>query len=124
MSQSPIELKGSNFTLSVVHLHNDQPKIILQALQEKVEQAPDFLKNAPVVINISALPAGADLKALHHAIDSAGFRVVGISGCRDEQQRRAVIKAALPLLNEGKKQKASAQENKPTESTVKKNPHN
>ncbi|MGV7961082.1 septum site-determining protein MinC [Photorhabdus tasmaniensis] len=120
MSQSPIELKGSNFTLSVVHLHNDQPEIILQALQEKVEQAPDFLKNAPVVINISALPAGADLKALHHAIDSAGFRVVGISGCRDEQQRRAVIKAGLPLLNEGKKQKASAQENKPTEPIVKK----
>ncbi|NHB87294.1 septum site-determining protein MinC [Photorhabdus tasmaniensis] len=121
MSQSPIELKGSNFTLSVVHLHNDQPEIILQALQEKVEQAPDFLKNAPVVINISALPTGADLKALHHAIDSAGFRVVGISGCRDEQQRRAVIKAGLPLLNEGKKQKASAQENKPTEPIVKKN---
>ncbi|NHB91066.1 septum site-determining protein MinC [Photorhabdus cinerea] len=120
MSQSPIELKGSNFTLSVVHLYNDQPEIILQALQEKVEQAPDFLKNAPVVINISALPAEADLKALHHAIDSAGFRIVGISGCRDEKQRRAAIKASLPLLNEGKKQKVSVQENKPAEPTAKK----
>ncbi|KMW74776.1 septum formation inhibitor [Photorhabdus luminescens subsp. luminescens] len=120
MSQSPIELKGSNFTLSVVHLHSDQPEIILQALQEKVEQAPDFLKNAPVVINISALPADADLKALHHAIDSAGFRIVGISGCRDEQQRRAVIKASLPLLSEGKKQKVSATENKPAEPEIKK----
>ncbi|RAX09768.1 septum site-determining protein MinC [Photorhabdus bodei] len=120
MSQSPIELKGSNFTLSVVHLHNDQPEIILQALQEKVEQAPDFLKNAPVVINISALPASADLKALHYAIDSAGFRIVGISGCRDEQQRRAVIKASLPLLSEGKKQKTSAKEDKPVEPAIKK----
>ncbi|MCC8373938.1 MULTISPECIES: septum site-determining protein MinC [Photorhabdus] len=120
MSQSPIELKGSNFTLSVVHLHNDQPEIILQALQEKVEQAPDFLKNAPVVINISALPASADLKALHYAIDSAGFRIVGISGCRDEQQRRAVIKASLPLLSEGKKQKTSAKEDKPAEPAIKK----
>ncbi|AWK41927.1 septum site-determining protein MinC [Photorhabdus laumondii subsp. laumondii] len=120
MSQSPIELKGSNFTLSVVHLHNDQPEIILQALQEKVEQAPDFLKNAPVVINISALPADADLKALHHAIDSAGFRIVGMSGCRDEQQRRAVIKASLPLLSEGKKQKTSAKEDKPAEPAIKK----
>ncbi|EYU17033.1 septum site-determining protein MinC [Photorhabdus aegyptia] len=120
MSQSPIELKGSNFTLSVVHLHSDQPEIILQALQEKVEQAPDFLKNAPVVINISALPADADLKALHHAIDSAGFRIVGMSGCRDEQQRRAVIQASLPLLSEGKKQKASAKENKPAEPEIKK----
>ncbi|MEK9497022.1 septum site-determining protein MinC [Photorhabdus sp. P32] len=120
MSQSPIELKGSNFTLSVVHLYSDQPEIILQALQEKVEQAPDFLKNAPVVINISALPADADLKALHHAIDSAGFRIVGMSGCRDEQQRRAVIKASLPLLSEGKKQKAPAKENKPAEPEIKK----
>ncbi|WP_434524976.1 septum site-determining protein MinC [Photorhabdus asymbiotica] len=120
MSQSPIELKGSNFTLSVVHLYNDQPEIILQALQEKVEQAPDFLKNAPVVINISALPAEADLKALHHAIGSAGLRVVGISGCRDEKQRRAVIQASLPLLNEGKKQRVLAQENKPTEPAAKK----
>ncbi|CAQ84521.1 MULTISPECIES: septum site-determining protein MinC [Photorhabdus] len=120
MSQSPIELKGSNFTLSVVHLYNDQPEIILQALQEKVEQAPDFLKNAPVVINISALPAEADLKALHHAIGSAGLRVVGISGCRDEKQRRAVIQASLPLLNEGKKQRVLAQENKPTEPSAKK----
>ncbi|WP_323837151.1 septum site-determining protein MinC [Photorhabdus africana] len=120
MSQSPIELKGSNFTLSVVHLHNDQPEIILQALQEKVEQAPDFLKNAPVVINISALPANADLKALHHAIGSAGFRIVGMSGCRDEQQRRAVIKASLPLLSEGKKQKTSAKEDKPAEPAIKK----
>ncbi|MCA6221044.1 septum site-determining protein MinC [Photorhabdus antumapuensis] len=120
MSQSPIELKGSNFTLSVIHLHNDQPEIILQALQEKVEQAPDFLKNAPVVINISALPADADLKALHHAIDSAGFRIVGMSGCRDEQQRRAVIKASLPLLSEGKKQKTSAKEDKPAEPAIKK----
>ncbi|MBS9437233.1 septum site-determining protein MinC [Photorhabdus noenieputensis] len=119
MSQSPIELKGSNFTLSVVHLHSDQPEIILQALQEKVEQAPDFLKNAPVVINISALPTDADLKALHHAIDSAGFRIVGMSGCRDEQQRRAVIKASLPLLSEGKKQKASVKESKPAEPEIK-----
>lgn len=46
MSQSPIELKGSSFTLSVVHLHNSQPEVIRQALQEKVEQAPAFLKNA------------------------------------------------------------------------------
>ncbi|GAB7194067.1 hypothetical protein DZS_00790 [Dickeya ananatis] len=44
MSQTPIELKGSNFTLSVVHLHDAQPDIIHQALQEKIEQAPAFLK--------------------------------------------------------------------------------
>lgn len=56
MSQSPIELKGSNFTLSVLHLYSEEPKLIKKALQEKMKQAPGFLTNAPVVINVSALP--------------------------------------------------------------------
>ncbi|AOM39903.1 septum site-determining protein MinC [Xenorhabdus hominickii] len=120
MPQSPIELKGSNFTLSVVHLHDDQPEVIHKAIQEKMEQAPEFLKNAPVVINISDLPIEADLLALHRAIESVGLRVVGISGCQSEEQRKVVLKSELPLLKEGKSQKVLTQENKPTEPIFKK----
>ncbi|CAM3351813.1 septum site-determining protein MinC [Xenorhabdus nematophila] len=119
MSQSPIELKGSNFTLSVVHLYDDQPEVIHRAIQEKMEQAPAFLKNAPVVINISALPVGADLIALHRVIESVGLRVVGISGCQDEEQRKIVLKYELPLLKEGKSKK-TLQEDKPAEPIFKK----
>ena len=50
MSQTPIEFKGSSFTLSVVHLHHPEPEVIRKALQDKIDQAPDFLKNAPVVL--------------------------------------------------------------------------
>ncbi|KEY57974.1 septum site-determining protein MinC [Serratia sp. DD3] len=107
MSQSPIELKGSSFTLSVVHLHHSDPEVIRQALQEKVNQAPAFLKNAPVVINVAALDSDANWKQLQQAFTSAGLRVVGISGCKDEQQKRAFARAGLPLLNEGKAQKAA-----------------
>ncbi|MCP9266998.1 septum site-determining protein MinC [Xenorhabdus sp. XENO-1] len=120
MSQSPIELKGSNFTLSVVHLHDGQPEVIQRAMQEKMEQAPEFLKNAPVVINISDLPVGADLLALYRAVESVGLRIVGISGCQDEEQRKIVLKSGLPLLKEGKSQKIPTQENKPTEPIFKK----
>ncbi|MDC9620074.1 septum site-determining protein MinC [Xenorhabdus sp. XENO-7] len=120
MSQSPIELKGSNFTLSVVHLHDDQPEVIQRAMQEKMEQAPEFLKNAPVVINISDLPVDADLLALYRAVESVGLRIVGISGCQDEQQRKIVLKSGLPLLKEGKSQTVPTQENKPTEPIFKK----
>lgn len=108
MSQSPIELKGSSFTLSVVHLHNSQPEVIRQALQEKVEQAPAFLKNAPVVINVATLDGDANWKELQQAVAAAGLRVVGISGCRDERQKRAIARAGLPLLSEGKGQKMAA----------------
>ena len=48
MSNTPIELKGSSFTLSVVHLHEAEPKVIHQALEDKIAQAPAFLKHAPV----------------------------------------------------------------------------
>ncbi|TQI80784.1 septum site-determining protein MinC [Serratia fonticola] len=109
MSQSPIELKGSSFTLSVVHLHNSEPEVIRQALQEKVDQAPAFLKNAPVVINVATLDGDANWKALQQAVTSAGLRVVGISGCKDERQKRAIARAGLPLLNEGRGQKTAPQ---------------
>lgn len=105
MSQSPIELKGSSFTLSVVHLYNSEPEVIRQALQEKVDQAPAFLKDAPVVINIAMLNSDANWKELQQAVTAAGLRVVGISGCKDERQKRAIARVGLPLLNEGKGQK-------------------
>lgn len=105
MSQSPIELKGSSFTLSVLHLHSEEPKLIKKALQDKVSQAPDFLKNAPVVINIADLTTNADLYSIHKAIISVGLRVVGISGCTDPLLRKKVNDAGLPVLNEGKAKK-------------------
>ncbi|MFC0225782.1 septum site-determining protein MinC [Serratia aquatilis] len=109
MSQSPIELKGSSFTLSVVHLHSSEPEVIRQALQEKVEQAPAFLKNAPVVINVAALDSDANWREIQQAATAAGLRVVGISGCKDERQKRAIARAGLPFLNEGKGQRMAAQ---------------
>ncbi len=42
MSNTPIELKGSSFTLSVVHLHDANPEVIRQALEDKIAQAPPF----------------------------------------------------------------------------------
>ena len=107
MSQSPIELKGSSFTLSVVHLHHSQPEVIRQALQDKVDQAPAFLRDAPVVINVASLSGEVNWREIQQAVASAGLRVVGISGCKDERLKRAITRAGLPLLNEGKGQKAT-----------------
>lgn len=102
MSQTPIELKGSSFTLSVIHLHNSQPGVIRQALQEKIDQAPAFLKNAPVVLNIASLSADVDWSKIQQAVVSTGLRIVGISGCKDAQLKQRILDAGLPVLNEGK----------------------
>ena len=60
MSNTPIELKGSSFTLSVVHLHDANPEVIRQALEDKIAQAPAFLRHAPVVVNIASIEEEVD----------------------------------------------------------------
>ncbi|AUX93692.1 septum site-determining protein MinC [Mixta gaviniae] len=107
MSQTPIEFKGSSFTLSVVHLHHTHPDVVRQALQDKIDQAPAFLKNAPVVLNVAALDGDVNWKQMQQAIASTGLRIVGVSGCKDEALKRMIARAGLPILSEGKEQKKS-----------------
>lgn len=105
MSQTPIEFKGSNFTLSVIHLQNSQPEVIRQALQDKIDQAPDFLKHAPVVLNISALNGNINWKQMQKAVSATGLHIVGVSGCKDEALKKIIACAGLPVLSEGKERR-------------------
>lgn len=108
MSISPIELKGSNFTLSVVQLHHTDPAIVRKALEEKVSQAPAFLKNAPVVVNVASLTSEVNWRQMQQAILATGLLIVGVSGCKDEQLKRIITHSGLPVLSEGKEHKTNA----------------
>ena len=108
MSQTPIEFKGSSFTLSVVHLHHSQPEVIRQALQDKIDQAPAFLLNAPVVLNVSALTGDINWKQMQQAVMATGLRIVGVSGCKDEALKKMIARAGLPVLSEGKESRKQA----------------
>ncbi|MCR3755763.1 MAG: Z-ring positioning protein MinC [Sodalis sp. Psp] len=98
----PIELKGSNFTLSVIHVYDAQPEKIRLAIAKKIEQAPGFLKNAPVVINVSSLGHEACWQELSQAVLATGLHVVGVSGCSDSKLKQAIVRSGLPILTEGK----------------------
>lgn len=102
MSQTPIDLKGSNFTLSVVHLNTSHPEQVRQALTDKITQAPTFLQNAPVVINIAAVTDHLDWPAMQQAISSTGLKIVGVSGCSDKAVKAQLLALNIPLLNAGK----------------------
>ncbi|NIF21873.1 MULTISPECIES: septum site-determining protein MinC [Pantoea] len=115
MSQTPIELKGSSFTLSVVHLHQAQPEVIRQALQEKIAQAPQFLKNAPVVLNVAGLEGPVNWKQLQQAVLATGLRIIGVSGCKDETLKRTLTRAGIPVLTEGKEGKKREEPKAPVE---------
>ncbi|ELY4828186.1 septum site-determining protein MinC [Cronobacter sakazakii] len=102
MSNTPIELKGSSFTLSVVHLHDAHPEVIRKALEEKIAQAPAFLKNAPVVVNVAGLDGSINWQQLHQTFIDSGLHLVGISGCQDDALKTEISRAGLALLTEGK----------------------
>ena len=106
MSNTPIELKGSSFTLSVIHLHEAKPEVIRQALEEKIAQAPAFLQHAPVVVNVGALPGPVSWAQLQKAVSESGLRVVGVSGCKDPSLKAEIERVGLPLLTEGKEKAA------------------
>jgi len=108
MSNTPIELKGSSFTLSVVHLHEAKPEVIRQALEDKIAQAPAFLKHAPVVVNISSLDNVTQWKPLQQAISATGLRIMGVSGCKNPELKAEIEQAGIPLLTEGKEKAVRA----------------
>lgn len=106
MSNTPVELKGSNFTLSVVHLHDANPTLVRRALEDKIALAPAFLRYAPVVVNVNALEGPVNWQQLQQAISATGLRIIGISGCNDASLKAEIDHAGLPLLTEGKRKAA------------------
>lgn len=102
MTDQRIELKGSNFTLSVIHLFDPEIEIISKSLKEKVAQAPSFFKFAPIVVNVSHIPEFNDWKKLKKTIADAQLFLVGISGCSTPDIKASVQQAGLAVLSEGK----------------------
>lgn len=116
MSQTPLELKGSSFTLSVLHLHEAKPEVIRQALEDKIAQAPAFLRHAPVVVNISNLDDAVSWQPLQQVISETGLRIMGVSGCKNGKLKAEIDSAGIPLLTEGKEKvpRAAAAKTPPT----------
>ncbi len=56
----PFELKGSLFTLTVLHLFQMNRAAVERHLAEKVKQAPGFFNNTPVVIDLEGMTDSPD----------------------------------------------------------------
>ncbi|AMA65212.1 Septum site-determining protein MinC [Candidatus Arsenophonus lipoptenae] len=98
MTESLIELKGSNFTLTVLHIYNEDPEVIKKAIQEKIDQAPTFLKNAPIILNVNGILNVNSILSCYRIITNTGLKIVGISGCTNTKLRQLITDIGLPLL--------------------------
>lgn len=110
------ELKGSSFTLSVLHLMDDNLDGAMQILSEKVSQAPAFFDGAPVVVDISRLHNQPDFVQLKATIEKTGMLVVGVTGCKQNAMREAARQAGLAVMQPAKQ---AARVNEPLQTPTK-----
>ena len=99
------ELKGTTFTISVLHLSDGNPDRIRQLLEAKVAQAPQFFNCAPLVLNVERLSEIPDFEQLRELVESEDFVLVGITGARDEAMKTAAKAAGLAVMVSGKSRK-------------------
>lgn len=102
MADNGIELKGSTFTLSVLHLTDMDPQQIKELLETKVAQAPQFFNFAPLVVNVERLESTPDFESLKDIIEREDFVLVGVTGARDDATKVAAKAAGLAVMTAGK----------------------
>lgn len=107
------ELKGTTFTICVLHLSDGNPARIRQLLEAKVAQAPQFFNCAPLVLNVERLEAIPDFEQLRELVESEDFVLVGITGARDEAMKTAAKAAGLAVMVSGKSRKAEPEPTPP-----------
>ncbi|MDA0147051.1 septum site-determining protein MinC [Vibrio sp. LaRot3] len=101
MSHTP-DLKGSSFTLSVLHLSDNNVEKTINFLKEKVGQAPTFFASAPVVVNVAKVEGDIDFAALKHGISEAGMIPVGVTGCKDKRTQNMAAEAEFAIMSASK----------------------
>ncbi|WP_194437836.1 septum site-determining protein MinC [Vibrio fluminensis] len=101
MSHTP-DLKGSSFTLSVLHLSDNDVEKTIRFLQEKVEHAPAFFASAPVVINVSLVEGDIDFATLKQGIADVGMIPVGVAGSKDKRTQNMAREAGFAIMSASK----------------------
>ena len=102
MAEHGIELKGSSFTLSVVHIVDHDIVEIKRLLAEKIAMAPAFFRAAPLVINIEKLLRTPDFSALADVLRELDLVPVGVTGAKSDEARAAARAAGLAIVSTGK----------------------
>ncbi len=90
--KTAVEIKGSAVTLPIVRLLDTDMAAVTTQLQQKVEQAPDFFRGAPVVVDLSLLPEGAevDLEPLVKTLRRLEMIPVGLRGGSEALRKTAL----------------------------------
>src|SRR4030066_918525 len=136
LNTSPVlEFKSSTFFAPVLLLFNNDIAAIEQALQEKINLAPEFFRDSPLIIDLRELNKqnqDLDFVQITKVLRKIGFFPVGIRG-GNEQQNRQASSLSIPIdtvreqvnptiIGETQKQENIKQPHSQSEGTVAKEP--
>lgn len=96
------EIKSSAVSLPVLKLLSYDLRLLAPQLREKILQAPEFFRNAPMAIDLHELSEPdtlIDFAMLIRAMRNCGLVPVGVQGGSEQQQQAARL-AGLPLLQD------------------------
>lgn len=103
-SAPAVEIKGSVFTLGVVHLYTPDLAMVARDLATKLKRAPRFFRNAPMVIdlhNMSVSFTPPDFSSLAQLLRDQQLVPVGIRN-GTAQQQEAALAAGLAVVQGGR----------------------
>jgi len=92
-SPAAVELKSGSITLPILKVHTADIAAIEQQLQQKLGKAPEFFRNAPIIIDLGELAdeqkQDLDFATLLKTIQGLALAPVGMRGGTPEQQKLA-----------------------------------
>jgi septum site-determining protein MinC len=111
-----LEFKSSTFSVPVLVISSNDLMVIEQQLQAKIQLAPEFFKNSPLVLDVQEVnkhKIDVDIAATIELIRKLGLLPIGIRGGNPQQNEQAVA-LGIPVHSvhtstitaEAKKQKA------------------
>lgn len=101
-SPPAFELKAAAFTLPIIRLLGTDIDAVAEQLGAKVDQAPDFFRNTPVVVDLSGLETGTgdvQFPLLVGLLRGYGMIPVGVRG-GDAAQNEAAEAMELAILGD------------------------
>lgn len=106
--QAAFELRATTFTLPTLRLFSADLGELSRFLETKIQQAPEFFRNAPVVVDLSHLPEVAlDFPLLVGLLRGLGLLPIGVRG-GSEQHRETARLMDLAILSQGSRGPAAA----------------
>lgn len=103
-SNAAVELKGSMFTFLALKLHTSDTDAVDQAIADKVQQAPGFFANTPVVVDLSLIEddAATDGAALLRIIRE--HKLVPVVASISKRDCPLAKQLDIPLVEGGSRQ--------------------